>query len=354
MAGWCRAVGMELHELEVGDGHPARSAMAIPSPVDSGGLVVTEKSWPAPPVASSVWPARSSTARRAAGEGHHAPAAAALDDQVEGEPSFHHGAGRRSAASTSARSTSAPVAAPPAWTTRAVEWPPSRASASGRVVAVERGAEGGQLAHPGRAFVDQDAHRVASHRPAPAAGCRRGASRPSPRRAPSTAATPPWAHWVADSARSPLVSTPTRSAGDRPPGRRRHRGRQAGDPAARRPGGRGVPRPPVVDAGSAAVTLRQPSGAVAVDGRFARRRGRRGARSRRARLLVVGVGDDDHLVAGVDQAGGRAVEAHLAGPPEDGVGLEAGAVVDVEHGDLLVLEDVGRRHRSGSRLMDPM
>ena len=37
---------------------PARRAMAMPSPVASAGLVVTAKTWPAPPVASRVWRAR--------------------------------------------------------------------------------------------------------------------------------------------------------------------------------------------------------------------------------------------------------------------------------------------------------
>src|SRR5205085_8521472 len=53
------------------------------------------------------------------------------------------------------------------------------------------------------------------------------------------------------------------------------------------------------------------------------------------------------LVARLHEAGGRPVEAHLAPTPGDGVGLEAGAVVDVEHGDLLPLADVGHLHESG-------
>src|SRR5256714_789748 len=63
--------------------------------------------------------------------------------------------------------------------------------------------------------------------------------------------------------------------------------------------------------------------------------------------LVVGVGDDDHPVAGVHEAGGGSVEGHLARPAHDGVGLEPGAVVDVEDGDLLPLQDVGQRHELG-------
>ena len=46
----------------------------------------------------------------------------------------------------------------------------------------------------------------------------------------------------------------------------------------------------------------------------------------------------------VDQARGGAVDLHRPRPPlaGDRVGLEARAVVDVEHVHLLVLEDVGR------------
>ena len=61
MAGWCRAVGWNCTNSTSAVGTPARRAIATPSPVDSGGLVVTEKSWPAPPVASTTWSARTST-----------------------------------------------------------------------------------------------------------------------------------------------------------------------------------------------------------------------------------------------------------------------------------------------------
>ena len=59
--------------------------------------------------------------------------------------------------------------------------------------------------------------------------------------------------------------------------------------------------------------------------------------------VVAPVGDDDDRVAAVDEPGGGPVDLHraraaLAG---DRVGLEAGPVVDVDHGHLLELEDVG-------------
>jgi len=47
------------------------------------------------------------------------------------EKALYEGHAVAAVAATSARSTSWPVASPPAWTTRAREWPPSRARASG-------------------------------------------------------------------------------------------------------------------------------------------------------------------------------------------------------------------------------
>ena len=64
---------------------PARRAMAMPSPVASIGLVVTAKSWPAPPVASSVCRARTSTVAPPGPATRDPDAPAALDDQVERE-----------------------------------------------------------------------------------------------------------------------------------------------------------------------------------------------------------------------------------------------------------------------------
>ena len=60
---WCSAVGWNCTNSTSATATPARSAMAMPSPVASTGLVVTANSWPAPPVASSTLAAR--TSRRA-------------------------------------------------------------------------------------------------------------------------------------------------------------------------------------------------------------------------------------------------------------------------------------------------
>ena len=52
--GWCSAVGWNCMNSRSATATPARIAMAMPSPVDSGGLVVTAKHWPAPPVATTT------------------------------------------------------------------------------------------------------------------------------------------------------------------------------------------------------------------------------------------------------------------------------------------------------------
>ena len=130
MAGWWRAVGWNCMNSTSATGTPARRAMARPSAVASGGLVVTANSWPAPPVASTVWLARTS-AICPSGERARTPRQRPPSTR---RSSANHCSRTTVAlsrvASTSARSTSAPVAAPPAWTTRAMECPPSRASAS--------------------------------------------------------------------------------------------------------------------------------------------------------------------------------------------------------------------------------
>ena len=75
--------------------------------------------------------ARGRTRPRRRAQREHAGAAAALDEQLDREPALAHlDVAVAATAATSARSISAPVASPPACTTRASEWPPSRASRS--------------------------------------------------------------------------------------------------------------------------------------------------------------------------------------------------------------------------------
>ena len=78
-----------------------------------------------------------------------------------------------------------------------------------------------------------------------------------------------------------------------------------------------------------------------------------GAKSVEFGLVVVGVGDDDDLVAAMDETGGRPIETDLTRAADDGIGLETGPVVDVDHGHLLVLEDIGERHELGIEAYGP-
>jgi len=66
-------------------------------------------------------------------------------------------------------------------------------------------------------------------------------------------------------------------------------------------------------------------------------------------LGVARVGDDDDRVAALHEPGGGAVDRHHARAPlaRDRVRLKARAVVDVEHVNLLVLEDVGGLEQVG-------
>ncbi len=242
IAGWCSAVGWNCMNSTSATGTPARRAMARPS---AGGL-------------GRVGRHREELARASGGQhgvgGPHldAPgrrrsrattptAPSALDDQIEGEP-LARAPPRRVArvASTSARSTSAPVAAPPAWTTRAVECPPSRARASaaarlrGRRRRPWRSARGPGTGPRRRAPAPRRCRTARPRRP----GCRPGGDRSSPRRRrarrrrrPAPIGSPtgrarPW------SARRPGA----RRAGSGSSGRRQRSGqadrrRQARDPA---------------------------------------------------------------------------------------------------------------------------
>ena len=151
-------------------GTPARSAMATPSPVDWGGLVVTENSWPAPPVARRVWAARSSTTLPVGVQGGDAPAPSVFDDQVEGEPSFPDSGG-----GGPGRVHEGPFHLGAGGRPAGVDDPGGRVAAlagqlpDALVVAVELGSEGGQLTHPSGSLADEHLHRgrVAQAGPGP-------------------------------------------------------------------------------------------------------------------------------------------------------------------------------------------
>ena len=162
MAGWCSAVGWNWTNSTSATGTPARSAMATPSPVDSGGLVVTENSWPAPPVASTTW-SRPHLDRLGAGrarwQGAHAHAAAALGEQLEREPALEHRAGRAvGGVDQRALDLGAGGGAPGVHDTRRRVAALAGERQRSRRFAVELGAERDQLLHAPGALVDQDAH----------------------------------------------------------------------------------------------------------------------------------------------------------------------------------------------------
>lgn len=195
---------------------PARSARATPSPVDTDGLVVAEKTCPMPPVARttagactaptpSCWPS---------------PMTCRLTPAVRPSSSVRRSSTsafsivrspRARTASTSAREISAPVASPPACAMRRRWWPPSRVSSSApsedsskwAPVAMSRCTASGPS-------VTRIRTASSSHRPTPATSvssrCCSGVS-PSP----SAAAIPPWAQRVEPSSRLALVTTTVRS-----------------------------------------------------------------------------------------------------------------------------------------------
>ena len=173
---------------------PARRAAAIPSPVDRGGLVVSANSWPAPPLASTTAPARTRAGRRRPEQGPGDPAVVGDEVDQEGVLELRTDGVARTA-SVRARSSSAPVASPPAWTTREREWPPSRVRASSRRAhgseskPAPREQVGDGLAAP------RPAYRTAtgSHSPAPAARVSATCSATESSTRSSTAAIPPWA-----------------------------------------------------------------------------------------------------------------------------------------------------------------
>ena len=112
---------MELHELEVGDGHAGaqghRDAVA-------GG----EERIRGHREALARATGRDHGVPRVDGLEHaggvprdHARGAALVHEEVDGQPAFLYPAPDCSTAATSARSISAPVASPPACTTRATE-----------------------------------------------------------------------------------------------------------------------------------------------------------------------------------------------------------------------------------------
>ena len=211
MDGSASAVGWNWKNSRSATATPARSAMATPSPVASRGLVVTSNSWPAPPVARSTLRAR--TCSNPSGPMDVTPTQrpSSINRSSAKACSCTTAAVRRTAW-TSARSTSAPVAAP-ACTTRATEWPPSRARS--RLPRSSRSNSApSAMSSSTRRGPSSTSTRTASrsHSPAPAARVSARCRSTSSGSSVSAAATPPWAQRVVVCSNSPLVSTPvTRS-----------------------------------------------------------------------------------------------------------------------------------------------
>ena len=235
---------------------PARSASAIPSPVDTAGLVVWENTWPSPPLASTTarqctaptpsrWPSpitcRVTPATPPASSSSRSRARACWITSMSGA---------RSTAAVSARWISAPVASPPACAIRSRWWPPSRVSASspsGSWSNLVPSAISSRTASGPSVTSTRTASR--SQAPAPATSvstsCCSGVSP-----GPSAAAMPPCAHCVEPAASTSLVTTRTeptwwrsRSAAVRPAmpepiTTTSARVVQPGEGAARRPGTR--------------------------------------------------------------------------------------------------------------------
>ncbi len=198
---------------------PARIATAIPSPVDTLGLVDWLKTWPRPPEARTTarqctaptpsrWPSPRTCSVRPA-----TPPSAARSRSTASACWTTSISGARSTAAISARWISAPVASPPAWAMRSRWWPPSRVSDSSpsgwRSNCVPRAISSRTASGPS---VTRTRTASTSQAPAPATSvscsCCSGVSP-----GPSAAAIPPWAHCVDPAARTSLVTTSRRSDG---------------------------------------------------------------------------------------------------------------------------------------------
>src|SRR3989440_3276004 len=194
---------------------PARNASATPSPVDTTGFVVTAKIWPMPPVASTTaraWIAPTPSSLPSPSTCRVTPQArpvASVSRSRTSACSTRRIHGSRRTASCSARCTSAPVASPPAWTTRSAWWPPSRVSIS--VPSGYRSNSAPQrISSRTRAgpSVTSTSTAAGSLSPTPATRVS-SACAPGVTSGPSTAAMPPWAHRVEPSSMLTLVTTVT-------------------------------------------------------------------------------------------------------------------------------------------------
>ena len=173
-------------------------------------MVVTEYNWPAPPVANRTLRAANvptePSACRTRTPQHRPPS---TTRSTANTCSCTAAAVARTV-STSTRSISAPVAAPPACTTRDAEWPPSRPNDKAPSASRSKRAPHA-MSSPTRAGPSATMVRTAStsHNPAPTDNVSATCNSVESDTSSTTAATPPWAQRVAASDRLPLVTTPT-------------------------------------------------------------------------------------------------------------------------------------------------
>ena len=147
---------------------PARSAMAMPSPVTSTGLVVTAKSWPAPPVARSTLRAATSTTSPV-GASARTPAQRPSRTIRSSANQRSQQRGRGVAHGHDERPLDLGAGGGAAGVDDTGEGVPTlpRQLQPAVGVAVEDRAQGDQLVDPRRALVDQHADRVEVAQPRP-------------------------------------------------------------------------------------------------------------------------------------------------------------------------------------------
>ncbi len=207
---------MELHELHVGHGHPGPQCHGDTVPRRLGRVggdreQLARAARRQHDVAGAHVDCPGRTGRRA-GTGRqraHSHAAPVLDQELEREPPLEDRGGGAIRGIDERAFDLGSGGRAPACTTRGAEWPPSRAKASDPVASRSNSTPSAisSCTRPGPSSTRMRT-ASSSQSPAPAASVSarwRSVESSSP---PSTAATPPWAHRVADCDSAPLVSTP--------------------------------------------------------------------------------------------------------------------------------------------------
>ena len=197
---------------------PTRAATAIPSPVDTEGLVVWENTWPSPPDASTTarqctaptpsrWPSPITCRVTPAMPDAGSPTGPSSSRSTASACSMTSISGARSTAAIRARWISAPVASPPACAMRSRWWPPSRvrlSSPSGCLSKMVPSAISSWTA--AGPSVTRACTAAGSQAPAPATRVSRSWSA-GVSSGPSAAAIPPCAHCVEPALSTSLVTT---------------------------------------------------------------------------------------------------------------------------------------------------